>query len=318
MYDAVAIGELLVDFIQEETDASGPAVYSANPGGAPCNLLAMMGKMGKKTAFIGKVGNDPLGLMLRNALMSAQISVENLCFDDKVPTTLAFVSKTPEGDRCFSFYRNPGADMMLEFSDVHQSLLKNTRLFHFGTLSMTHEKNREATKMAVSIAKANGAQISFDPNIRENLWDSEELLWRQITYGLQMCDILKISDSELRWITGEKDLELGILKLRTIYSIPLIFLTMGIKGSRCYYKKESIEVAACHQWETIETTGAGDTFFGIALSKVLDIGMENLNRDILKNILEYANVGAAIITSRKGAMSVMPELSEIEACMNMK
>ncbi len=315
MYDAVAIGELLVDFIQEESGESGQMIYSANPGGAPCNLLAMMSKMGKKTAFIGKVGNDALGLMLRNTLETNQVNVENLCFDEKVPTTLALVSKTSDGDRKFSFYRNPGADMMLEFSDIHQELLRNTRLFHFGTLSMTHEKNREATKKSISVVKKNGALISFDPNIRESLWDSEKLLWKQMTYGFQACDILKISDSELRWVTGENDLEVGILKLRAAYSIPLIFLTMGSDGSRCYYKNERVERPACRYWKTIETTGAGDTFFGIALSKVLDVGMENLDRDILRMILEYANVGAAIITSRKGTMTVMPELSEIKACI---
>lgn len=187
MYDVVAIGELLVDFIQEDSVETGKRLYSANPGGAPCNLLVMMRHLGKEAAFIGKVGEDALGHMLRDALVSQNIHVENLCFDNKVPTTLAFVSKNEDGDRTFSFYRNPGADMMLEYEEISQELLKETRLFHFGTLSMTHEKNRNGTRRAVETAKTNGALISFDPNIRELLWDSEELLREQMTWDLEFA-----------------------------------------------------------------------------------------------------------------------------------
>ena len=315
MYDVVAIGELLVDFIQEDPTDTGKRLYSANPGGAPCNLLAMMRRLGKEAAFIGKVGNDALGYMLRDALISQNIHVENLCFDSKVPTTLAFVSKNEEGDRTFSFYRNPGADMMLEYEEIRQELLTETRLFHFGTLSMTHDKNRSGTMRAVETAKNNGAWLCFDPNIRELLWDSEALLREQMTWGFEMCDILKISDSELQWYTGEHDLDRGISELRKIRDIPLIFLTMGGAGSRAYYKEFYVEVPACHMWETVETTGAGDAFFGIVLSRILDEGMEHLDRKMLEHILKYANTGAAIVTSRKGALMAMPEKEEIEAAM---
>ena len=250
-FDVVALGELLIDFTENGTSVQGNPVYEANPGGAPCNVLSMLNKVGKRTAFIGKVGQDIFGKRLKAVLEETGIDVSNLIMDADVRTTLAFVETFADGDRDFSFYRNPGADMMLREEELDTDLLKNTRIFHFGTLSMTHEEVRNATKTAIRVAKESGALVSFDPNLREPLWKSLDEAKEQVAYGLSQCDILKISDNEIRWFTGEEDFDAGIAKLRGEYDIPLIMLSMGKDGSRAYYKDLRVEVAPFLQENTI-------------------------------------------------------------------
>ncbi len=312
-YDVVALGELLIDFTENGTSSQGNPVYEANPGGAPCNVLAMLSKAGKRTAFIGKVGRDIFGNRLKTVLEEVGIDISNLVMDEKVHTTLAFVETFPDGDRDFSFYRNPGADMMLKEEELNEELLKDTKLFHFGTLSMTHEEVRRATKKAIAVAKENGAMISFDPNLRPPLWSSLENAKEQVAYGLSQCDILKISDNEIQWFTGETDYDAGIGKLKKEFDIPLILLSMGKEGSRAYYKDLRVEAAPFLQENTIETTGAGDTFAGCCLYHVLQYGLDKLDEKKLEKMLIFANAGASIITTRKGALRVMPEMEEIKA-----
>ena len=184
LYDVVALGEVLIDFTQNGKSAQGNGLFEANPGGAPGNVLAMLNNLGKKTSFIGKVGNDQFGLMLKATLEELGIGTENLMLDDEVHTTLALVHTFEDGDRDFSFYRNPGADIMLRADEVQEDLIKATRIFHFGTLSMTHEGVREATKKALDVAKNAGVMISFDPNLREPLWKSLDEAKEQVLYGL--------------------------------------------------------------------------------------------------------------------------------------
>lgn len=310
-YDVTALGELLIDFTENGISEQGNPILEANPGGAPCNVLAMLNKLGKKTAFIGKVGNDTFGKMLAEEVKKSGTDVTNLIFDDKVHTTLAFVHTEPDGDRDFSFYRNPGADMMLKKEEVMEGLIKNSKIFHFGTLSSTHEGVREATRYAIDVAKENGKIISFDPNLREPLWDSLEDAKREIAYGLSKCDILKISDNEVEFMTGTTDYAKGAAMLQDSYGIPLIFVTLGKEGSRAYYKDLAVEVAPFLQEGTIETTGAGDTFGACALNYVLEHGMENLTEEDLRSLLTFANAGASIITTRRGALRVMPTAEEI-------
>ena len=226
-------------------------------------------------------------------------------------TTLAFVETFADGDRDFSFYRNPGADMMLQEPEVDMELVKNTNVFHFGTLSMTHEGVREATKKAVAAAKEAGALISFDPNLREPLWKSLDEAKEQAAYGFSQCDVLKISDNEIQWFTGEEDYDAGIRKLREQYDIPLILFSMGKDGSRAYYKDLRVEVKPFLQEKTIETTGAGDTFGGSCLHYVLQYGLDHLDEEKLTEMLTFANAAASIITTRKGALRVMPEEKEV-------
>ncbi len=311
-YDVTALGELLIDFTENGVSGQGNPIYEANPGGAPCNVLAMLAKLERKTAFIGKVGQDIFGNRLKEILAETGIDTSNLVMDKDVRTTLAFVETFPDGDRDFSFYRNPGADMMLREDEVCEDILRDTKIFHFGTLSMTHEEVRRATKKAVETAKAAGAVLSFDPNLREPLWNSLEEAKEQTAYGLSKCDFLKISDNEIRWFTGEEDFDAGIRKLRGQYDIPLIVLSMGKDGSRAYYKDLRVEVAPFLQENTIETTGAGDTFGACCLHYVLQCGLDGFDENSLREMLVFANAAASIITTRKGALRVMPTMNEVQ------
>lgn len=311
-YDVVALGELLIDFTENGTSGQGNPVYEANPGGAPCNVLYMLNRLGHQTAFLGKVGNDIFGRQLRSTVESAGINVEGLLTDEDVRTTLAFVETKPDGDRDFSFYRNPGADMMLREEEVRDDIIADAKIFHFGTLSMTNEPVRSATKHAIAVAKENGALISFDPNIREPLWKDMEEAKEQTAYGLSVCDILKISDNEIQWFSGKEDYTEGIRMLQQTYQIPLILLSMGRDGSRAYYKNMIVEIPAFLQKNTIETTGAGDTFGACCLHYILQYGLMELTEQQLKDMLTFANAAASIITTRKGALRVMPSLEEIQ------
>lgn len=307
----VALGELLIDFTENGTSLQGNPLLEANPGGAPCNVLAMLTKLGNSTAFIGKVGKDRFGRMLKDRIEDIGINASYLYETEKVHTTLAFVHTYADGDRDFSFYRNPGADMMLSSDEIPEELIKKSDAFHFGTLSMTHEGVREATKKAVEIARQAGKLISFDPNLRPPLWESLTVAKEQTAYGMEHCDILKISDNEIQWFTGKEDYEEGISFLQERYHIPLIVLSMGKEGSRAYYGEKRVEEAPFLQENTIETTGAGDTFGACILHYVLEHGLANLTEKQLSEMLVFANAAASIITTRKGALCVMPTKEEV-------
>ncbi len=314
--DVVALGELLIDFTENGMSAQGNPLFEANPGGAPCNVLAMLSRLGHKTAFVGKVGQDFFGQQLEKAIREVGIDASGLRRDPEVHTTLALVHNTPDGDRDFSFYRNPGADMMLREDELPESLIKEARIFHFGTLSMTHEGVRQATKKAIRIAKEAGALISFDPNLREPLWNSLEDAKEQVLYGLGQCDILKISDNEIQWLSGEQDFDAGVRWIRARFSIPLILVSMGRDGSRAYYQDKIVEVKPFLQPTTIETTGAGDTFCACVLHYILLHGLQELTETDLWVMLRYANAAASIITTRKGALRVMPTPEEIKRLLD--
>lgn len=317
-YDVTALGELLIDFTSNGMSTQGNPLFEANPGGAPCNVLAMLQKYGKKTAFIGKVGKDIFGKQLREKVAGTGIDISGLIEDDTVNTTLAFVQTLADGDREFSFYRNPGADMMLTASEIDEDKIRNSRIFHFGTLSMTAQGVEEATKRAIGIAKDSGCLLSFDPNLRPPLWSSEIKAKEKIAYGLSVCDILKISDNEIEFMTGTSDIDAGIAQIRQKYNIPLVFATLGKDGSKAYYKDTCVYVKGFANPNTIETTGAGDTFCANALNYVLDHGMENLTEDNLNELLTYANAAASLITTRKGALCVMPEKEKIEEYIKLQ
>ena len=310
-FDVCALGELLIDFTENGTSPQGNPIMEANPGGAPCNVLAMLNKLGYKTTFIGKTGADIFGRQLKKAVEEVGINTEGLATDKVVNTTLAFVHTLPGGDREFSFYRNPGADMMLSEGDVNEQLISDSRIFHFGSLSMTGEECEAATRKAVGIAKRNGVIISFDPNLRENLWDSLDKAKEKIEYGMANCDILKISDNEILWFTGEQDYDHAVEKLRGRFgNIRLLLLSLGKDGSRAYSGENSAYASAAPA-KTIETTGAGDTFCGAILSKVLEYGLRDYSQQELSEMLSFANAAAAIVTERKGALRVMPQQAEI-------
>lgn len=312
-YDVAALGELLIDFTENGISGQGNPLYEANPGGAPCNVLAMLSKLGHSTAFIGKVGDDFFGRQLKDAIGEAGICGDYLRMDPKVHTTLALMHTFADGDRDFSFYRDPGADMMLSVDEIPEELLRDTAIFHFGTLSMTHEGVRAATKKAIAAAEDAGCLISFDPNLRFPLWKSGEEAREQVLYGLAHCDILKISDNEIQWLTGQTDFTQGVAWIRKRYSIALILVSMGKEGSRAYYEKKMVQAAPFLRKDTVETTGAGDTFCGCVLHYLLEHDINSLNEEQLREMLTFSNAAASIITTRKGALRVMPTEREISA-----
>ena len=315
-YDVTALGELLIDFTENGKSAQGNPLFEANPGGAPCNVLSMLTRLGKKTAFIGKVGKDFFGTQLKETLEETGIDASALRMDEQVHTTLALVHTYPDGDRDFSFYRDPGADMRLTADEIPEEMIAGSRIFHFGTLSMTHEGVRRATLKALDVAKKNGVLISFDPNLRPPLWPSLDAAKEQVLCGLGYCDILKISDNEIQWLTGFDDYNEGAAWIRKRYpEISLILVSLGKEGSRAYYGKETVEVPAFVQKNTVETTGAGDTFCGCVLNYILEHGLKGLSRSDLTEMLRFANAAASLITTRKGALRVMPTKQEVEALL---
>lgn len=310
-YDVTALGELLIDFTYAGASEQGNSLLEANPGGAPCNVLAMLNKCGKSTNFIGKVGKDQFGYLLRDTLEELKIGTDGLCFDGEVKTTLAFVKNFENGDRDFAFYRNPGADMMLTETEVDERQIKDSRMFHFGTLSMTHEGVCAATQKAVDAAGRAGVLISFDPNLRVPLWKDLKEAKEKITYGLSKCDVCKISEEEVEFVTREKDIEKGAQILRERFPVKLLLVTAGAEGSYAFYKGFKVYQESFKLGGTIETTGAGDTFCGSILYQLLERDLENLTEEDLKEMLIFANAAAYLVTTKKGAIRSMPELDEV-------
>ena len=312
-YDVVALGELLVDFTQNGRSDQGNPLFEANPGGAPANVLAMLRKLGKACAFMGKVGRDSFGDMLENTLKEVGIDTRGLLRDETIPTTLALVHTFPNGDRDFSFYRKPGADIELGADELDAELLRSCRVFHFGSLSLTDEPCRTATMQAIAAAKESGALISFDPNLRPPLWDSMEDAKREIAWGLGQCDILKIADNELVFMTGCEDFDEGAAKLKAQYpNIRMLNVTAGADGSYSYYGEQGVFEPACKLGGVIETTGAGDTFCACVLGFVLEHGLDALAEAQLREMLRFANTAAYIVTTKKGAIRSMPEKADVE------
>ena len=277
-YDVTALGELLIDFTENGLSEQGNSLLEANPGGAPCNVLAMLAKYGRKTAFIGKVGEDAFGRKLAGILAECGIDTEGLCFDSQVHTTLAFVHKLANGDRDFSFYRNPGADMMLSAADVRKDLIRQSRIFHFGTLSMTDPVCRAATETAIQTAKEAGALISFDPNLRPPLWRNLAEAKEAILYGIRQCHVLKISDNEIEFITGMKDYDRAARSLQDQFHTKLICVTLGEQGSRAYYGDQLVCAEPYPADQVVDTTGAGDTFTGSMLNFLLERADQDAQR----------------------------------------
>jgi fructokinase len=314
MYDVVALGELLIDFTAGGTSTQGNRLFEANPGGAPCNVLAMLTKLGRRTAFVGKVGADLFGRMLRHAIEDAGIDSGGLVMDRSAHTTLAFVQNAPDGDREFSFYRDPGADELLCPEELPRELLGQTRVFHFGSLSLTREPARDATLVAVEMARAGGALVSFDPNLRQSLWPSLDAAKRQILWGCSVCDVLKVAEEELEFLTGCKDVELGADCLRAEYpNIQLLLVSRGKDGSMAFLRDLEVSVPTFLEVKTVDTTGAGDTFCGCCLDAVLLYGLEGLDETALRGMLAFANAAASLVTTKKGAIRSMPSPTQVRA-----
>ena len=311
-YDVIALGELLVDFTPSGYSEQGNPLYEANPGGAPCNVLAMLTKLGKKTGFIGKVGNDLHGRFLKQALQDVGIDDAGLVIADEFDTTLAFVALMPDGERDFAFVRKAGADIALTVDEIQKTMIEHTRIFHFGSLSLTDEPVRCATKSAVQYAKEKGCLITFDPNMRELLWASMDMAKEQMLWGCKKCDVIKLAKEELFFLTEEIELEAAISVFRSKFpQVKLIFVTDGKNGSHAYWGLEHVSQPAFLSSNTVDTTGAGDSFFGCCLAFLLDNDIGTLTESLLSDMLKMANAAASLITTKKGALKVMPSEDDI-------
>lgn len=310
-YDVIALGELLVDFNALHSNDFDSVVYESNPGGAPCNVLAMLSNLQKRTAFIGKVGDDFLGHALQQRIVRMGISTEGLSKDKKRNTTLAFLNDSKTYPHQYLFYRNRTADMNLDEGDVDADMLSRTRIFHFGSLSFTHKRCRKATRKAIKAAKSKHRLISFDPNYRPVLWPGEEEARKWMLYGCSVCDILKVEASELAFITQQTTIQNGVDFLQKHYSISLILVTSGEAGSQAFMGNREVYQEAFLTNRTIDTTGAGDTFLGCCLAYILEQGME-LSDHQLQEMLFRANAAASLETTRKGAIRAMPTQAELE------
>ncbi len=310
-YDVIALGELLVDFNALHSNDFDSVVYESNPGGAPCNVLAMLSNLQKRTAFIGKVGDDFLGHALQQRIVRMGISTEGLSKDKKRNTTLAFLNDSKTYPHQYLFYRNRTADMNLDEGDVDADMLSRTRIFHFGSLSFTHKRCRKATRKAIKAAKSKHRLISFDPNYRPVLWPGEEEARKWMLYGCSVCDILKVEASELAFITQQTTIQNGVDFLQKHYSISLILVTSGEAGSQAFMGNRKVYQEAFLTNRTIDTTSAGDTFLGCCLAYILEQGME-LSDHQLQEMLFRANAAASLETTRKGAIRAMPTQAELE------
>ncbi len=310
-FDVLALGELLIDFTEGGGSAQGNPLFEANPGGAPCNVLAMLKKLGRECAFCGKVGDDLFGRQLRDAVRSLGIDTRSLVMDPVYHTTLAFVKNAPDGDREFSFYRRSCADVQLTAEEVTQ--MPDAACFHFGGLSLTEEPVRSATRQAVSAVRQKGLLISFDPNLRPALWSSAMLAKEQITWGLSQCDIAKIADNEVEFLTGKTDLMKGAAILRERFpNIRLLCVTAGAAGSYAHWREVSVFQPAFLLGGTVETTGAGDTFCACMIDFAVEYGLDSLTEAGLTQMLRFANAAAYLVTTKKGAICSMPEREQIE------
>ncbi|MDR4949648.1 carbohydrate kinase family protein [Neobacillus cucumis] len=319
MYDITALGEVLIDFTPSGYSANGGILFEQNPGGAPANVLAVLSKFQKRTRFIGKVGNDQFGVFLKNTLQQINVDTAGLVTSNQTNTTLAFVHLDPTGDRTFSFYRDPGADTTLEIEEVNFDTIKDSRIFHFGSLSLTHHPSCETTLAAASFAKENGVLISFDPNLRESLWGNLNHAKEMMFKGLQLSDVVKISEEELVFLTGNSDLEKGSKWICDTYQVSLLFITLG--GNGCYFRcGERMGIVPGYEVNVMDTTGAGDGFLGGVLYQILEKNckIDSLSEDELIEIASFANAVGALATTKRGAILSMPTLDETTALITSK
>ena len=315
MIDVIALGELLIDFAARSTDADGYPTMAANPGGAPGNFLAALNAYGKKTAFLGKVGDDAFGHLLLGTLNRAQIETKGIAVDPNVFTTLAFVTFDDKGDRSFSFARKPGADTELCWEEVDTALIDQAKVFHFGTLSLTDEPARTTTQKCVAYAKEHGKLITCDPNLREPLWPNADAAKEQILWSLHQADVVKISDNEVEFLWNCSPEE-GAEKLLKEFGVSLAMVTLGPDG--CLLKTENASFrASCPKVHPIDTTGAGDIFGGSAVSRLLDLEkpIASLTEDDLAYIGRFAATAASLSTEHSGGIPSIPDKETVLRAM---
>ena len=316
MIDVIALGELLIDFATQSTDSDGYPTMAAHPGGAPANFLAALTKFGAKTALMGKVGTDTFGKLLLSTLQNAGIDTRGMIETNDVFTTLAFVTFDEHGDREFAFARKPGADTCIRFEELDLSLIDESKVFHFGTLSLTDEPARTATYRAVAYAREHGKLITFDPNLRKPLWKDLDTCKEQMLWGIDQADVMKISDEEVEFLFG-LGVEEGARYILDNFGVKLVFVTCGAEG--CYFSNGTAcgKVPSLSGIQVKDTTGAGDIFGGSAVWKLLQTGKapEALNEAELRDVVTFACTSAGLSTTRAGGISSVPEYEEVLRAM---
>jgi fructokinase len=317
MFDVTAIGELLIDFIPSGLSKSGNQLFERNPGGAPANVVSAVAKLGGSSAFLGMVGYDNFGVFLKTVLKESGVDTSGLKESRDVNTTLAFVHLDSKGDRSFGFYRNPGADMMMSDDDIDFEIIKKSRIFHYGSISMTNEPAFSATLKAVSFAKENGLILSYDPNLRPSLWKDLNDARKKILIGLKYADVLKISEDELYFITETSNLEEGSQILYDM-GISIVFITLGEKG--CYYKyKGGNGEVGGYKVKVVDTTGAGDGFLGGVLYKLCKMKLDEIGcmvKTQFEEIVDFGNILGAVVVTKKGAIPAMPSMNDLLSFKN--
>ncbi len=310
-YDVTSLGEILIDFTYHSVSENGAALFEQNPGGAPANLLAAVQKLGGKTAFIGKVGNDMHGLFLKDVVEKAGISTEGMLVDDNFFTTLAFVNLAPSGERSFSFARKPGADTQLSKDDVNYDLIKNSKIFHIGSLSMTDEPSCTATFESLEFAKKNDIIVSYDPNYRKMLWKDEATAVKGMRSILEYVDIIKISDEEIHLLTDTDNPQDAAKELMG-KGIDCVIVTLGSKGAYVATRNADV-LSPCPDSKVVDTTGAGDSFMGAFLYKMSQDNKKpyQLTKEDITEYAKFANKVATIVVGRRGAINAMPSMEEV-------
>ncbi|WP_027340722.1 aminoimidazole riboside kinase [Halonatronum saccharophilum] len=312
----ITLGEALIDFIPLDKENME---FKKNPGGAPANVAVGISRLGAKSSFIGKVGNDLMGRFLKKVLDDEGVKTQSMVLTDEAKTGLVFVTLGEGGERSFEFYIDPSADTLLREEDINESIFKENKLLHFGSISLIHQPAARATRYAVDKAKEAGMLISYDPNLRLNLWPDEQRAKDTIISILDKADILKVSEEELEFITGIKDLEKGVKVLSDEYNVDLIYVTFGSKGSY-YYHNGELNFIPAMKVEAVDTTGAGDAFVSGILYNINEINKDltELNKEEMDNITRFAAVSGALAASQKGAMSALPTLDKVEDILEEK
>lgn len=311
MYDIVSLGELLIDFTESGISPAGQRLFEQNPGGGVTNLLCAAAQCGAKTGFIGKVGHDMHGAFLKKAMEGAGVDMHALIEADDVFTTLAFVALKPSGEREFSFSRKPGADTQLRVDELDRAMLTHTKVFHTGSLSLTQEPARSATYEAIDIAKAAGAVISYDPNYRASLWNGQDEAIRFMRSLIITADIMKVSDEELPLLTGESDPDKAA-DLLMEQGVKIAAITLGSEGAYIRVGKEICMVPG-YRAKAVDTTGAGDSFFGGFLYRFLASGksLKEVTIDDAADFARFGNATASLCVERRGGIPAMPKLAEV-------
>jgi len=316
MLDVTALGEVLIDFTPLGCTENGNPIYEQNPGGAPANVLVALARLGARTEFIGKIGDDEFGRSIREVLQRSGVGTSGLIVTEDAVTTLAFVHLDEQGERTFSFCRKPGADILLQAEEVQEELIRSSKVFHCGSISMTEEPARTATLRALACAKENGVLVSIDPNLRKPLWRDLMQAREAIRTLLSYADVVKLSEEELAFLTGTDDLAAGSLMIYEDFQIPLIFVTLGGRG--CYYRAgQAAGHVSGYDATVVDTTGAGDAFTGAMLYQILLKGRRpsDIDETELRGMIAFANAAGAVAVAKRGAIPAMPGIDDIRKVM---